>query len=517
MHLKGKIFLIWLMIFCLLAGTNVQAEGTEEGMTFYEEGDIVGFIGDSITHASYASLNYIEALYHYYLSCFPEQQVEFRNLGVPGYTIRNVLELYPEDLAFQGINKAVIMLGMNEALQGVSARDYIDDMEELIDRLKMDGLKGEDILVLSPAPYDQTCALNYDQNGFPYGTEDDLLEEYTEHLAMKVGEWGVNYLDLHTPMAELSREIQKADQKNTLTIGDCIHPNTTGQMIIAYHILRAQGADGPISEIRIPKEGEVQTVRGTVTDFYRGEKGICWTWEPETLPVPMTDEFRQFLLDFPPSKELYQEPLRIEGLSKDTVYTLRTEDVELGNFTGRELAEGVDLATLETNPLQIIVQQIEVRNREWHQESAKYRDLCYLATIEEDVSVMEHLRADFAEWKFRDAELRNEMYAIAQGAVTDTFHMTVTEEGASVSELEKEAKEAKKRAEEEAERKAAEEAKEQAAKKEAEEAAREAEEQEEQVEVERKTSQNKLFASAFGILAVVVVFVSFFAVRRKKR
>ncbi|MCI8599472.1 MAG: SGNH/GDSL hydrolase family protein [Lachnospiraceae bacterium] len=502
MHLRGKTFLIWLIAFCFVAQMNVQAAEKEENnhMTFYEDGDVVGFIGDSITHAEYVPVNYIESLYHYYLSRFPERKVEFRNLGIAGYTTKDVLDIYDKDRAFQGINKAVIMLGMNDALQEVSIQDSIRHMEELILRLKADGLKGEDILVLSPTPYDQTCALNYDKNGFPYHKTDDILKEFTEQLAEKTKEWSVNYLDLHTPMVELSKEIQREDAKNTLTIGDCIHPNITGQMIMSYYILKAQGADVPISEIYLPGEGQAQTVSDEITDFYRGDHGICWTWKPKTLPVPVTDEFQQFLQAFAPGDTLYQEPLEVEGLLEDTIYTVAMGEAELGTFTGRELAEGINLAMLETNPLQAIVQQAEVRNREWHQESAKYRNLCYSATAEDIDYTIDQLQNDFEEWEAMDAELRNEMYGIVQDAVKDTFRMTITEEGYSVEELEKEAEEARRRAEE-ARREAAE---------------REEREKLEREEAQRKAFRQKLFVLILGSLTAVTALVSLFYIRKRK-
>ena len=56
--------------------------------------------------------------------------------------------------------------------------------------------------------------------------------EYMELLEAKSKEWGVYYIDLHTPMAEITEEIQKEDAGNTLTT-DCIHPNAIGHRLIA--------------------------------------------------------------------------------------------------------------------------------------------------------------------------------------------------------------------------------------------------------------------------------------------
>ena len=39
-----------------------KEEDKETGFTFYEDGDVVGFIGDSITHVDYSSISDVEFL-----------------------------------------------------------------------------------------------------------------------------------------------------------------------------------------------------------------------------------------------------------------------------------------------------------------------------------------------------------------------------------------------------------------------------------------------------------------------
>lgn len=95
----------------------------------FEDGDVVGFIGDSITHVEYTEISYQEFLYNYYITRYPGWDLEFRNLGTGSFTAEDVLELYRGekdiyDAELEGLTKAVIMLGMNEALTGVDAKEY---------------------------------------------------------------------------------------------------------------------------------------------------------------------------------------------------------------------------------------------------------------------------------------------------------------------------------------------------------------------------------------------------------
>ena len=440
---KGLLFL--LSVLCLCSRIKVFArQNGEAAFPFYEDGDVVGVIGDSITHVQYGPISYIEALYDYYLSRFPERKIEFRNLGTAGYTAEDVLNIYDQDPAFQGINKAIVMLGMNEALNKVPAEEYLRGMEALIDKLKAEGLKGEDILVLAPTTYDDTCALNYDRRGNPYQLIDHLLAAYTNQLAEKTEEWGTRYIDLHTPMVELTKEIQKENPNNTLTRGDCIHPSAAGQMLISYYILQAQGGLDLEAGILVPEEGEAWTARGEIADLYRGEKGISWVMKADTLPTALTEELREYPELYPQAEALYQEPLMVEGLVSDTFYKVYIGENELGTYTGNELAEGVNLAFSETHPLQEISQELKDINRRLHQKLAEHRAMWI--EFGQAGYTKEEIQAAYESWRTNDTKLREEMYALAQAAAGRILPMSVVREGCTVQELEQERAEAKKAA-----------------------------------------------------------------------
>lgn len=529
-----NIFILFCII-SLCAGMGTQTMSSEqESFPFYEDGDVVGFIGDSITHAEYTTVNYLVALSQYYSSRFPERKVEFRNLGAGGYKAVDILNIYDKDPAFRGINKAVIMLGTNEAILGYSSEKYIGFMEELVGRLKEDGLAGEDILIITPPICDQNCAINDMGDRRQQWTFEDRLLEYIEVLEVKVKEWGVHYIDLHTPMVELTEAMQKEDPWNTLTT-DCIHPNTTGQILIAYYILQVQGAvqgseSMSMSELIIPNEGKIQATRGECTDFYRGEKGLCWTWVPETLPVAVTDEllgFRQFLesMEISEARDICGEILQVEGLPEESLYQVFMGETKLGSYTGRELAQGIDLAESENHPLGACAWQMEELNRQRHKIARSYRNIWVDIAMGRAEYTSKQIQAKYENWKTADEELREESFFLAQETAGNTFRMRVIEEGNSVEELEQEVEEAKREAEEQAKRK--EEEVEEQAKREEEEAARkealdqELREREEAEKAAEEQAQRAAFlqrvfiGSGAGILGVGLLFWRIY--RKKKR
>lgn len=64
---KGLFF-----ILCFWAAAVMRTWAAAPEIPLFEDGDTVGFIGDSVTHVTYSSLSYVEMLDQYYQSAFPE-------------------------------------------------------------------------------------------------------------------------------------------------------------------------------------------------------------------------------------------------------------------------------------------------------------------------------------------------------------------------------------------------------------------------------------------------------------
>ncbi len=434
-----KSFVTFLLICtCLWLRTGVRTEASEENIPRFEDGDVVGFIGDSITHVVYRPLGYVEMLEQYYLSRFPEQEIEFRNLGSEGYRATNTLDIYDSDPAFRGLSKAVIMLGTNEAILKYSTDEYITDMEALVGKLKAEGLESKNILLLSPPVCDQYCAMNYDANGNMRWTYEDRLLEYMDALEAKAPEWGVEYLNLHAPMAALTEEMQKEDNRNTLTT-DCIHPNATGHRVLAYYILEAQGlADEPLSELTAAGQGakgEVLSLHDTLTESYLCERGMTGFLHSETLPIPAAESVRDFQAFFGEAALLYEKIFRIEGLKEAASYRILFGETELGSFTGRELAEGIDLGVLETHPQRAAMEQIDALSRKRHQNTVSYRGMWVDVMMHRAGFTPEQITAKYEAWRAADQELQHQMRRLVRDMAEETYAVAVLEEGCSAEDL----------------------------------------------------------------------------------
>jgi hypothetical protein len=84
-------------------------------------------------------------------------------------------------------------------------------------------------------------------------------------------------------------------------------------------------------------------------------KSITWTQRDEALPMPVqwSDPVTALVIkssDF--TVALDREPLRVTGLASEQRYALKIDGQDVGEFTSKQLAEGINLATLSTPMMQ---------------------------------------------------------------------------------------------------------------------------------------------------------------------
>ncbi|MCI9679885.1 MAG: hypothetical protein HFI26_00720 [Lachnospiraceae bacterium] len=448
---KWKQYVLILLCAALLcAEGTVNAMGKGSGMGegtdkwrisgeefLFEDKDIVGFIGDSITHVEYTQISYQEFLYNYYITRFPQRELEFRNLGTGSFTAEDVLKLYGGtevyDAGLEGITKAVIMLGMNEALTGVDAKEYIGNIRALTELLEEKGLESTDIILVAPTPFDQTRTSNYQEDGQMNAHFDDLLTEYTSGLRILAEELGTYYIDLHTPLLWATTMVQKENGDATLTIDDSVHPSGIGNVLAGYFFLCQQGAEETVASVRISETGNVVTENAQVKSLKeRGNRYVRFSYQPASLPMAVPLEVKAADQSFGMLDEISREILQVEGLDWDTIYEVHMDHVLVEKFTGAELAQGVNLASYDWNPGQMAAKDIEVLNQEWHKISANYRAVLREATREEKTATQEEIDAAYGKWEENSKELRTQMYEKAQSSVEKAYLVEIISEDAHV-------------------------------------------------------------------------------------
>jgi len=438
-----------LSALCLLPGTDAAAADkelevenelereldsmipcTEEFL--FEDGDVVGFIGDSITHVEYTGVSYQEFIYNYYITRYPQWNLEFRNLGTSSYTAKDAVELYRKEKGIQdaeidGITKAVVMFGMNEALAGTSAGKYVKNIRELVELLNERGLENEDIILVAPTPYDQTRSSNYTEDGKIRETTDDLLSEYVPELKALAEELGTHFVDLHTPMLWVTEIVQGVIPDDTLTITDNVHPNAMGNTLAGFFFLYQQGADKEVAAVHLTSDGNAETEKAAVKGLKRkGDRYIRFKYQADSLPMAVSYEFFQATQYFEIIDEISREYLQVDGLKSSVNYSVYMNHYMIGEYSGKELKEGINLTNCDLSPRQAAAKEIEVLNQQWQLVSAEYRAQVRKAAKHE-IS-QEELDAAYREWQGETEAIRNEMYEIARENASKTYTVEIVSE-----------------------------------------------------------------------------------------
>lgn len=216
------------------------------------------FLGDSITYAG----EYVDDVEAYYVTRFPEQHIEFINMGLssetvsglsePGHAggkyrrpdlherLARVLEKTKPDLAFvcYGMND-----GIYQPLDDVRLKAFEDGMKSVHEQMATNGVKIIHLTpsVFDPAPIKEKLTTN-GAAGFshPYSGYSQVLDRYSDWLiSQRAAGWEV--ADLHGPMNRWLAEQRRHDPNFNFT-KDGVHPDAKGHWVMARQILLYLGA-----------------------------------------------------------------------------------------------------------------------------------------------------------------------------------------------------------------------------------------------------------------------------------
>jgi hypothetical protein len=217
------------------------------------------------------------------------------------------------------------------------------------------------LLLLTPPAYEsgnpgQPDARPEETYGYkrPFADYDQVMDKYAAWL-MTLKEQGVTVGDLHASMA-LHVKARRQDTPAFRMTGDGIHPSSTGHMLMAMAALKAWHAPALVDEARIDAAGKKATA-GQVKDLRIQDGAVRFSWTSK-VPMPMDGSWdAKSLAAAQFTETLNRHRLTVAGLS-GARYTLFADDAEAGQFTGQELAAGVDLTALPKFPTTARGQQI---------------------------------------------------------------------------------------------------------------------------------------------------------------
>lgn len=303
------------------------------------DGDVVGFLGDSIT----AERTYGKLIENYTLLRFPERKVRFLNVGVGGDTAAGGLERLERDVFDRGVTLLTVAYGINDIGWGTKADDehrqlYLDSIRAIVRECQQHGVR---VYICSAA----VTASDPDKS------ENDYLQKMCDDGMAVAREEGGGAIDVQRTMREAQRRLRDANEglpaekHETLHAPDGIHLNALGQLAMAHAILKGLGAPEEVSSCTIDAGGEkVVEARGcTISEVRREATGLRFVRLDDGLPFN-NGAFAVFSYRFVPIREINAYRLQVTNLEKGT-YDLTVDGRAVGSYDAEALANGVDVAS----------------------------------------------------------------------------------------------------------------------------------------------------------------------------
>ncbi|MCC2672222.1 MAG: GDSL-like Lipase/Acylhydrolase [Armatimonadetes bacterium] len=318
---------------------------------FFRDGDRVVMIGDSITEQHLHS-NYVEI---YTLSRNPTWKLAFRNAGIGGdtsaggngRTVRDVLSFNP--------TAVTITFGMNDAGYRVPhdpARldAYRKGLQGMLAQLKEKSVR---TAVLSSSPVEKK------EDGRALEGYNQTLEIFAANAKEIAGQNGAAFVDQFHPHVDVLQRARDASPVHRINGGDAVHPGPSGQLLMAWAILKGLGATPLVSSATVDAAAAHCTASSNCTLLAVRKKpaGVSFIRSDRAIPMWIPPAARSILPWAPIVRDLDQYQLQVTGLPAGN-YRLLIDDEPCAVIPAAELAAGYNLALLTEGPTARQAQQV---------------------------------------------------------------------------------------------------------------------------------------------------------------
>lgn len=343
------------------------------------DGDTVVFYGDSITDQRM----YTVVAETFALTRFPGRKIRFVHSGWGGDRVTGgggspIEDRLKRDVDVYKPTVMTIMLGMNDgryrAFDPEIFKTYADGFVRILDLLK-DSNPNVRLTLIQPSPYDDVTRAPLFEGGY-----NEVLRRYSAFVKDLASRNGQGTADLNTGVVEMLRRANAADAATAkMILPDRVHPGWAGHLIMGAELLKAWNAPKIVTAVELDLAGKkIVEQSNTAVSGLRVDNGsYSWTQADQALPMPLPDKGAATQLAVKSSdfiEALNLQPLKLAGLAADKRWTLRINGVKAGEFSGAELAAGVNLAKLDTPMMQqaeqvhaLTVKRTNVHQMRWRQ------------------------------------------------------------------------------------------------------------------------------------------------------
>jgi len=319
----------------LLFAATVPASA-QEGF-FFQPKDRIVFLGDSITE----QYQYSSTMELYLTTRFPTWNLTFINAGIGGDTAGGGAGRFQSHVLNEKPTAVTINFGMNDGGYGAfnksSAENFVKNTEKMLDLAKKAGVR---VAVVSPNAVDRRVAERFKlyletQKQFYVGLKDAAAK------------YDAKFADQYA-VTRAALEKMEADMAKVIPFGDGFHTSSNGGLLMAHAILTQLGAPAIVSDVTIDAPGKSSTTKSakveklTVTD-----SGVTFERTDDTLPMPIAKDWVSLLPYVNNLNDLNYYGLKVTGLPAKE-YNLLLDGKDVGKYTAKQLADGVNLGNLQT-------------------------------------------------------------------------------------------------------------------------------------------------------------------------
>ena len=349
----------WILAAALLAGTAAPAQTIAP----FKDGDRVVYLGNSITDGGH----YHSYIWLYYMTRFPEMNLRMYNAGIGGETAGGMFKRLDGDVFSKRPTVLTVTFGMNDtgymeyngddagAFGEKKYRECYDNFKKMEKRLQI--LDGVRVVMLGGSPYDETAQI---ENNAPLRGKNAVMDRVVGFQKESAAANGWEFVDFSAPMVEIGRRVQAGQPSFSLSMGDRIHPDNDGHMVMAYLFLKAQGFAGKeVADIRIDAaKGEVlESANCKISNLRKYGRDLSFDYLANSLPYPMDTVAHGWGMKrgqanaaklVPFVEEMNREMLTVKGLKGN--YSVLIDGEKIGTWSAGELAEGINLAEIVWTP-----------------------------------------------------------------------------------------------------------------------------------------------------------------------
>ena len=344
----------------------------------------VALIGDSLTQHNRWLGSYKQVLEHFYLTRYPDKNINFVNKGIGGGTATNALIGFDDDIMNCNGKKpdiAIVMYGMNNTTNIAKISDYNTalksintnlenfktQMTELLDKLRDEGVVP---VVMSSTIYDVNVK-GIQDNDPKENTYDDTylegnmqLQEQAKFLKDYCTGNNILYIPMNEITTQLTKEIREANNSEDMEVFtrfDGVHPSpkSPGAYLLGAIVAYEQTQNSCVASVTIDAStGKYIADNAEISNVVATNSEVQYTYSPKSLPLAANEQYNEIESNFnyEITSKLNNETIVINNLSSG-IYKLTIGDSVLGQYTEEALSNGVNIATNPANPSQVISQR----------------------------------------------------------------------------------------------------------------------------------------------------------------